>query len=408
MAWRTLSRNRRRTLITSLSVAFGIFLAVTLTGSGDYSYTNMINTSTIMGLGHVSIAEEGYNDRPSLSRWLRDAGPIRAAAAGLPLVSGAYPRIMGQAMFAAGAKSAGGMFMGIDPVLEGTHHNFFLRSIVDGALFAEADGRGALIGAEMAKKLNLRPGRKMVITVTDKDGELTSELLRISGVFRTGDHAADSSIVLVPLDRLRRTLGYGPGGATLVAVYTDDLRQVADIRATLAARPAHSGELEVLTWRETQADLAGLIAVDRLFNYLMQLLVGLVIAAGIMNTMLMSVLERRREFGIMLAVGMAPSRVVRLVLVESLWLGCLGVVLGVVLTAPWFYYMSRTGIDLSGLVGEDYSAGGVLVDPVLKLRLFRESALAILASVFLLTLAAGIYPAIRAGRVLPAQSIKEI
>ncbi|MHB8811487.1 MAG: ABC transporter permease, partial [Desulfobulbaceae bacterium] len=129
---------------------------------------------------------------------------------------------------------------------------------------------------------------------------------------------------------------------------------------------------------------------------------------GIMNTMLMSVLERGREFGIMLAVGMAPSQVARLVLVESLWLGCLGVVLGIVLTAPWFYYMSRTGIDLSGLVGEDYSAGGVLVDPVLKLRLFRESALAILATVFLLTLAAGIYPAIRAGRVLPAQSIKEI
>jgi ABC-type lipoprotein release transport system permease subunit len=99
--------------------------------------------------------------------------------------------------------------------------------------------------------------------------------------------------------------------------------------------------------------------------------------------------------------------VARLVLVESLWLGCLGVVLGIVLTAPWFYYMSRTGIDLSGLVGEEYSAGGVLVDPVLKLRLFRESALAILASVFLLTLAAGIYPAIRAGRILPAKSIKE-
>jgi len=202
-------------------------------------------------------------------------------------------------------------------------------------------------------------------------------------------------------------LGYGPGGATLVAVYTDDLRRVAGIRATLAARVARLGELEVLTWRETQADLAGLIAVDQLFNYLMQLLVGLVIAAGIMNTMLMSVLERGREFGIMLAVGMAPAQVARLVLVESLWLGCLGVVLGIVLTAPWFYYMSRTGIDLSGLVGEDYSAGGVLVDPVLKLRLFRESALAILASVFLLTLAAGIYPAIRAGRVLPAQSIKE-
>jgi ABC-type lipoprotein release transport system permease subunit len=408
MAWRTLSRNRRRTLITSLSVAFGIFLAVTFTGSGDYSYTGMINTSAVMGFGHVSVAEEGYNARPSLGHWLRDAESFRERAAGLPEVTGAYPRIMGQAMFAAGAKSAGGMFMAIDPALEQPRHNFFLRSLVEGSLFADTAGRGALIGAEMAKKLNLRPGRKMVITVTDKDGELTSELLRISGVFRTGDHAADSGIILLPLDRLRQTLGYGPGGASLVAVYTDDLRRVAGIRSALADRLAGRQGLEVLTWRETQADLAGLIAVDRLFNYLMQLLVGLVIAAGIMNTMLMSVLERTREFGIMLALGMSPAQVARLVLVESFWLGCLGVSLGIVITAPWFYYMSRTGIDLSSLVGEDYSAGGVLVDPVMKLRLFRESALAILGSVFILTLAAGIYPAIRAGRVLPARSIKEI
>ncbi|HBI15894.1 MAG TPA: ABC transporter permease [Desulfobulbaceae bacterium] len=408
MAWRTLSRNRRRTLITSLSVAFGIFLAVTFTGSGDYSYTSMINTSTVMGLGHVSVAEEGNNARPSLARWLRDADSLRIATSGLPEVSGAYPRIMGQAMFAAGAKSAGGMFMGIDPALETPQHNFFLRSVVDGALFAEAAGRGALIGAEMAEKLNLRPGRKMVITVTDKDGELTSELLRISGVFQTGDHAADSGIVLVPLDRLRQTLGYGPGGVTLLAVYTDDLRRVKKIQADLTEKLSPTGRLEVLTWRETQADLAGLIAVDRLFNNLLQLLVGLVIAAGIMNTMLMSVLERNREFGIMLAVGMSPAQVARLVLVESFWLGCLGLALGIMLTAPWFYYMSRTGIDLSALVGEDYSAGGVLVDPVLKLRLFRESALAILGTVFVLTLAAGVYPAIRAGRVPPARSIKEV
>lgn len=407
MAWRTLNRNRRRTLITSLSVAFGIFLAVTFTGSGDYSYTGMINTSAVMGFGHVSVAAEEFNARPSLARWLRDANGIRTVAASLPEVTGAYPRIMGQAMFAAGAKNAGGMFMAIDPALEDPQHNFFLRSIVSGSLFTEPEGRGALIGAEMAEKLNLQPGRKMVITVTDKDGQLTSELLRISGIFRTGDQAADSGMVLLPLGRLRQALGYGPGDASLVAVYTDDPRRVAGIRAALAGNlPARQG-LEVLTWRETQADLAGVIAVDRLFNYLLQLLVGLVIAAGIMNTMLMSVLERNREFGIMLAVGMMPGQVARLVLVESFWLGCLGLALGIIITAPWFYYMSRTGIDLSGLVGEDYSAGGVLVDPVMKLRLFRESALVILATVFLLTLVAGIYPAIRAGRVLPAQTIKE-
>jgi ABC-type lipoprotein release transport system permease subunit len=408
MAWRTLSRNKRRTFITSFSIAFGIFLAVTFTGSGDYSYTSMINTSAIMGLGHITVAAEGYNERPSLSRRLRDTVLVQEKVRQLSRVEGCYLRIMGQAMFAAGAKSVGGAFMGLDPEKETAVHNFFLRSIVKGEMFDDTDGRGAVIGVEMADKLNLGLGKKLIVTVTDKDGELTSELLRISGLFNTGDHAADSSIVLAPLGRMQQTLKYGKDGVSFVAVYVDDLRGVDAVRNELAGSLAGGREMEILPWRETQPDLSGLIAVDRLFNYLMQLLIGLVIAAGIMNTMQMSVLERTREFGIMMAVGMEPKQVVRLVLVESFWLGCLGIVMGIVLTTPWFVYMKNTGIDLSGLVGDDYSAGGVLVDPVMKLTLFKESAFFILLTVFLLTLAASIYPAIRAGRILPVDTIKEI
>lgn len=408
MAWRTLSRNKRRTFITSFSIAFGIFLAVTFTGSGDYSYTNMINTSAIMGFGHITVAEKGYIERPGLSRWLADGELVRERAGGLARVEGCYARIMGQGMFAAGGKSVGGAFMALDPGRESGAHNFFIRSLVEGEMFSGMDDRGAVIGVEMAKKLNLRLGKKLIVTVTDKDGELTSELLRVSGLFRTGDHSADSSIVLAPLGRMRRVLKYGDNGVSFMALYVDDLRGVKGVRNELESRLDRAGNVEVLEWKKTQPDLSGLIAVDRLFNYLMQLLVGLVIAAGIMNTMQMSVLERTREFGIMMAVGMAPGQVVRLVLAESLWLAGLGIILGVVMTAPWFAYMSTTGIDLSGAVGNDYSAGGVLVDPVMKLRLFRESAFFILLTVFLLTMAASVYPALRAGRIMPVDAIKEI
>lgn len=408
MALRTLARNRRRTLITSFTVAFGIFLAVTFTGSGDYSYTKMIDTSAVMGFGHLSIEGRGYNEKPSLSRWFSGTENIIATVKKQPAVTGAYPRIIGQAMFAAGAKSSGAMFMAVDPKRETPLHNFFLRSIVQGEMFTQSDGRGVLIGEEMAKKLNIKLGKKLIITVTDKDGQLASELLRVSGLFRTGDHAADSGIVLAPLNRIRKTLGYGKDGASVVAVYVDDLRTVNGIRKTLSNEKSGIGNNEILSWHDTQSDLSGLIAVDRLFNYLLQLLVGLVIAAGIMNTMLMSVLERTRELGIMMALGMTPGQIVCLVLVESFWLGCLGIMLGILFTTPWFYYMHNIGIDFSRHVGEDYSAGGVLVDPVMKLRLFKESALAILATVFLLTMAASVYPAFRAGKIMPVDTIKEI
>ncbi len=407
MAWRTLARNKRRSLITSFSVAFGILLAVTFTGSGDYSYTSMIDTSAVMGFGHVSVEAAGYNARPGLARRLTGAGAVRRVALGLPRVAGAYVRIMGQAMFAAGAKSVGGVFMAVDPRLEKPLHNFFLRSIVEGRLFDDTNGRGAVVGAGMAVKLNLRLGKKIIVTVTDKNGQLTSELTRVCGIFKTGDDSVDSGMVLLPLGRMRQVLNYGPDDATMVAVYVDDLRQVNRVRTLLAAKLDRKADIEVLPWQETQPDLAGLIAVDRLFNYLLQFLVGLVIAAGILNTMLMSVLERTREFGIMMALGMTPRQVVGLVLVESFWLGVMGLLLGVILTTPWFVYMSRVGIDLSRHIGQDYSAGGVLVDPVMKLRLYKESALVILSAAFGLTMAAGVYPAIRAGRTMPVESLKE-
>jgi ABC-type lipoprotein release transport system permease subunit len=259
----------------------------------------------------------------------------------------------------------------------------------------------------MAEKLNLRLGKKLVFTLTDKDGELVSELGRVSGIFKTGEDSVDGSVVLLPLALVRKTLGYEPNAASLVAIFLADHREAESVKETLARLWAKRPDIGVLTWQESQPDLAGLIAVDRLFNHLLQFLVGLVIAAGIMNTLLMSVMERQREFGIMMALGMMPGQVVRLVLLESCWLGILGLILGVIITTPWFFYMARIGIDFSSQIGEDYSAGGVLVDPVMKFRLYRESALWIAGAVFSLTLLAGIFPAFKAGRTTPVENLKQ-
>ncbi len=407
MAWRTLMRNKRRSVITAFSVAFGVLLSVTFTASGDYAYTNMINTSAVMGLGHLSVEHPDYQDTPSLDKHLRDAVAVQQRALQIPGVTGAQVRIMGQAMFASGAKSVGGSFIAIDPAQETPAHNIFLRTLIEGQCFTTDEEHGVVVGAKMAEKLNLRLGKKLIFTMTDTNGELVSELGRVSGIFKTGDDSVDGGVVLLPLALVRIGLGYEPNAASLVAIFLEDHRKAEPVKGKLARLLARSKEMSVLTWQESQADLAGLIGVDRLFNYLLQFLVGLVIAAGIMNTLLMSVMERRREFGIMMALGMMPGQVVRLVLLESCWLGLLGLILGVIITTPWFLYMVRVGIDFSGQIGEDYSAGGVLVDPVMKFRLYWESALCIAGAVFSLTMVAGIFPAFKAGRTTPVENLKQ-
>jgi len=167
-------------------------------------------------------------------------------------------------------------------------------------------------------------------------------------------------------------------------------------------------DMDVLSWRETQSEVASIITIDKAGNRIIQVLIGLLIAAGILNTLLMSVMERTREFGVMMAVGMSPSTLFRLVIMESLWFAVLGLILGVIITIPWYAFMYYHGIDFSGMIGTDYSASGVLINPLVKIILYRSSAVWILAALFTLTILSGIYPAWRAGRVPPVDSLKEI
>lgn len=407
LAWRNIWRRKRRTLITAFSIGFGVMLSVTFTGSGDYTYTNMIDMGASMGMGHVTVQPVGYHLKPTLDKRLKQTEKLHRRIMATDGVGNATVRITGQAMFASARKSVGGAFIAVDPTYESDANNLLKRSIVEGELFSDKQGRGIVIGSRLAKKLHVKLGKKIVYTTTDANGEIISDITRVTGIFTTGIDMVDGIMALLPIGSVQKNLKYAPDEATVIAVVISDQRHAEAMRDELAALPeAH--EAEVLTWKKSQPDLAGVIAFDKAGNYISQFLVGLLIAVGILNTMLMSVLERSREFGVMMAVGMSPMVLFRLVMVESFWLAIVGLLLGIIITAPWYYFLYHTGIDFSGAFGTDFSYGGVLVDPVFKARLFKESIIAILSGVFILALLAGLYPAWRAGRVPPVESLKTI
>ena len=407
MAWRSLWRRKRRTLITAGSVGFGFLLAYTFTAMGDYIYTNMIDTSAKMGYGHVTLEAVGYNDSPSLDKRLRNANALRERALLVPNVKDAIVRITGQAMFASASKSIGGIFIAIDPAEESPEWNIFIGSMVEGKLFEGPGGRGIVVGNKMAEKLNLKLGKKVIYTTTDVSGEIVSQMARVKGIFRTGVDDVDGYMVLLPIDSVRAILGYSGGEATMVSIFINDQRRSEQVRDEVRKVTGGSAA-EALTWSETQPDMAGYVTIDKGFNYLFQFLVGLMIAAGILNTMLMSVLERTREFGIMMAIGMSPRKLFRLVIIESFYIGLIGLVIGIAITIPVHYYFATVGIDIGGYIEEGADISGVLLDPLLKMRFYWESAAVILFAVFALTLAAGLYPAYKAGRVPPVESLKTI
>jgi len=407
MALRNLRRNTRRTLITLASIAFGLLLSITFTGVGDSGYTKMIEGAARLGSGNLTVMPKGYLDSPSLDKTLCSAPQMMEEIMRIPYVTAGLERIAGQAMVATAGESTGAAFIAINPEKENPDTLHFLQFIKTGALFDADDRKGIVIGKRMADRLRIKLGSKLVYTTTDKNGEITSDLARVRGIFETGSDQVDSYFILLPLKRVRHVLSYQADEVSQIAVFLKDHRKVPRVIKRLNSSGLFQ-PYDVLSWRKTMPDMAGFIAMDRSVNYMFQIIIFLLVAAGILNTILMSVLERTREFGIMLAIGISPQRLFGLVLTEAVWLGLFGIIAGLIITSPLYFYLHTHGLDVSGFLHENTDIAGFVFDLTIYNELRFQSLMIILSGAFLITLVAGLYPAYKAGKVVPVESLKQM
>ncbi|MBN2362485.1 MAG: ABC transporter permease [Deltaproteobacteria bacterium] len=407
MAWSNLWRQRRRTIITISSIAFACFLAVFMIGLNDGSWGPVIDTAARIGGGHVTVQHPDYQDKPALNRTVTGTGQLVERLRSVPHVSHVLPRIVGQAMLSTTSESMGAGFVAYDPAQEGPATLSILDAVSAGELFKTADDRGIILGWRLARNLGAELGTKVVYTLTDKKGEIVSGLARVSGLVRTNSPAVDLGLCFLPIGAVRRTLGYAPDEAVQVAVFVDNYRRSDEVAA--AVKGVLDDKTTALTWKESQPDLDTFIIMKRGGGAFFSALILILCAAGIFNTLFVSVMERLREFGVLMAIGFNAGRLFGLVMLESLWLGLIGLVAGAILLAGPYYYLSTVGLDLTKAfaAGEQQAdIAGVAMSMVVKMDLHHTSAIAIASIVMGATLLSGLYPAWKAGRVEPVESIK--
>jgi len=404
LAWRNIWRNRRRTLITLFSIAFGVFLAVLFTGLGDSTYGQMIDHSARLSGGHVVVQHPEYAETPSLKRSLQQTDALRALVEGDPDVTHVVPRVSGAAMLSTSTGSVGAMLLGIDPKAEDSETLGIIDALAEGEFFTNADDKGIILGSTLAENLGVDLGKKVIFTVTDKRGDISSGLARVSGIVDTGSPSIDGGICLLPIDSLRGILAYEADELTQLAVFVDGHRNSTAVAQRLRDdRPENAA---ILTWDEAQPELAAYINMETSSTMLLELIITVLIAAGIFNTLFVSVMERMREFGIMAAIGFSSAQLFALVLWESLWLSLCGLIAGGLVTAYPYYYLNTTGLDLSTMVGEGAEIAGVTMDPILYVEIYGPNVLFIALAIFIATMSAGLYPAWRAGRIAPVDTIR--
>ena len=405
LAWRNLWRNRRRTLITLSSIAIGVFLAVLFTAGQDRNWADLIDLAARMGGGHVTMQHPEFLDTPTNNRIVGNAKALMDMARRLPEVRRAVPRIVGQVMLATARESFGAGFMAFDPTLEDGTTFTLDEALAAGVWFRSADEGGIIMGDGLASNLGLTLGKKVVYTMTDKNGEIVSGLARVTGLLHTGAPGVDMGLCLLPLDTVKHILGYEADETQQIAVFINDQRRCDLVAASLTE--AAGPKVKAWPWHVVQPELAGFIAMKVGGARFMEILIAVLVAAGIFNTMFVSVLERLREFGIMLAIGFRPWDLFKLIMLESFWLGLVGLVFAALITIGPYWYLSSNGIDMSSMFqGGSTEVAGVAVSPVLKIGIFPSNAVIIAVAALLATLLAGLYPAWRACRVAPVESIR--
>lgn len=406
LAWRNLWRNKRRTLITISSICFGLVLAIVFIGLGDGTYGTMIDSAARLGSGHVTLENPGYRKSLLTRLTLQSIDEAVKRFEGIKEIEGWSPRILGQAMLSTSYGSVGAAFIGVNPEQE-KEITLFIDKIIEGTYLKDSGGRGALIGKKMAERLKVSIGSKMVITANNLHGEIAGELLRVVGIFETGSKMIDGYILQIPLNRARKLLGMNQEEVTQLAIFLENQRDTEHVIEKLKKNLSGLEKVAVLSWREIMPELASYVDLDGASNYILQIIIFIIIAAGILNTILMSVMERQFEFGVLLSLGMNPLNLLFLILAESTLLGLLGVTVGTALGLACNQYFTVKGFDMTIFTRENIDISGVALDPVLHSDLYPDHLIIITVLVFLMTIVVGIYPAVKAARSVPIEVLKK-
>ena len=414
LALRNLRRYLRRTVLTaSAMMVGGAFLVWSMT-IDDGSHEQWVDSGVRMGSGHVTVERPEYRIRRRIEDRLtadvsRAAEEALASAEIAPHVVATSARldINGLASSASGARPA--QIVGVDPVAEAGFGEID-DQVIEGRYLEPGDRLAAYVGVDLARSLDLDIASRFVVQAQDAEGEISGQLLRVAGIFRSGVPAIDQGTIHIPLETAGEWLGSG-GDVTHVAIVLESsaaTAPVADRMERALAEPVALGEASIVGWREANPMLAAGIAIDEFGNYVIQGFLFVIIAFGIVNTVLMSVMHRQREFGVLQAQGLTPGQTGALVLIEGLTLSAVSGLLGVGLGLLGTWYFFGDGLDASVFMQgmDEFTFSGAVIDPIIVPIFGVGRIVQIVVFILGIGALASVYPALRAARVDVTEAMK--
>ena len=344
LAWRNIWRQPVRSILSLIGLAFTSMLLVFMLSFQLGSYDTMKIGALGLFDGFGQFQPVGYDDDPDISRLLPEWEAILDAVE-IKGVDAATPRASSFAIMAKDETSFGAAVLGVDPAREPLVSNLS-TTIIEGRYLAPEDDATIVMGEGLARNLGLVLGDTVIMLGTGNDGAVAADVLELVGIFSTGISAIDRQITQMPLTRFQETYNLG-NAVNVVAIRGADFKGVERAATDLRAHATEYGVV-YLDWKELQPELEQMIILDISSNMMFYIIMVVVVVFILLNTLYMSVLERTREFGGLMAIGMRPRQIGAMVWLELIFLSLLGTAIGIALGAALVIWLEGVGIEIPG------------------------------------------------------------
>ena len=350
LGWRNVWKNRRRTVLTLLTIMVGCMMIIFMKAIQKGGFGKMVEDAVAANTGHIQIHEKGYWENMSIDYALRPDARLEQALRSTEAIAAYSMRVVAAGFVASGNTTEGAIVQAVDPDRERRVTDLHTHVLQGGRYLREDDLTNIVMGETLAENLGVKVGDTVSMISQGFDGSVAAANLTVVGLFRTRNPEYDGSLIVMPLAQAMDTftmMGY----VNAVAVRLKDGMAMERTRDSLR-RALGTKQYEIMGWDELMPDMVQFIDMKHFGTYIFEFILFTIVAFGVMNTIQMSVYERIREFGIMMAIGTRPEKIRRMVMAESFIIALMGVMLGSLLGGALSVYFTFHPLDYSSLAGQ--------------------------------------------------------
>lgn len=401
IAWRNIWRNKSRSLVVISSIIIGIWAGIFILSFSWGLYQNNINESVYKQLSHIQIHHPSFKNEKDPKFTIINTDSIVKQLQSDEHVKSVSSRVIATGMIASPITTSGVTIYGINPTSEITQIALN-QSVREGSYFETGKANEILLGEKLAKKLKIKLKSKVVLTFSNVNSEIVSAAFRVGGIYRSKNISLDEVNVYVQHNQLSKLLELKPSESNEIAILVNDGSQL-DVIKNYCKTLAPNTKIE--DWKELSPELGLIIESFNLYTYIISGLILLALTFGIVNTMLMSVLERIRELGMLMAIGLNKLKIFIMIMLETIYLTILGCPIGLLLGWLSVEILGNTGINLS-MFSEGLAAYGF--SSMIYPELDQQKYTIIVTMCLITAILSAIYPAYKALQLNPSQAIRKI